>query len=108
MGRGFDGEASPDLRTDAGQPPGPAIDGAPQGAGLRQDAAVPGPKQFRKAFEPNPAGASYPCPGDDPVAQEGRLLVVDLVTHHYPQQFRLVRGGRGTRPMGPRGFLYPA
>src|ERR1035437_6852698 len=106
--RGLDGEASPDLRTDAGRLPGPAVYGAPHGARLGQDAAVPGPEQFGKAFDPNEDGASHPCPGDDPVAQEGRLLIVDLVTHHYPQQFRLVCGGRGSRPMRHRSLLHPA
>ena len=43
-----------------------------------------------------------------PSPRKAACLIVDLVTHHYPQQFRLVGGGRGSRPMRHRGLLHPA
>jgi hypothetical protein len=60
------------------------------------------------AFKPDPAGSADPCPGDDAVAEEGRLHIVDLVTHHNPLKFRLVSGGRRSLPVRHRGLLHPA
>jgi hypothetical protein len=76
-------------------------------AGLPVRAPVACAEQFGVPFEADPRGRADPRPGHDPVAEQGRMLVVDLVPHHHPDQLRLVGGRRRGGPMRDRGLLHP-
>src|SRR5258705_13054862 len=60
------------------------------------------------SFETKPTGDSDPSPGDDPVTEIRRLLVIDLVTQNHPSQDCLITNAGCSLPMCNRDILHPA